>query len=122
MDLVQTLKQENEGLKRELIAATSRVQQLENVLGQARRSTQAQAYVQNGQTTQIRPSAPVSQQAAPTPSNAPRAYTIKSGDTLSAISNRFYGTSSRWIDIYQANRDRLSSESAIRVGQEIRIP
>ena len=59
MDLVQTLKQENEGLKRELIAATSRVQQLENVLGQARRSTQAQAYVQNGQATQIRPSAPV---------------------------------------------------------------
>ena len=122
MDLVQTLKQENEGLKRELIAATSRVQQLENVLGQARRSTQVQAYVQNGQATQIRTSAPMSQQAAPTPSNAPRTYTIKSGDTLSAISNRFYGTSSRWIDIYQANRDRLSSESAIRVGQEIRIP
>ena len=122
MDLVQTLKQENDGLKRELIAATSRVQQLENVLGQARRSTQGQTYVQNGQAAQIRPSGPVSQQAAPTPSNAPRTYTIKSGDTLSAISNRFYGTSSRWIDIYQANRDRLSSESAIRVGQEIRIP
>ena len=122
MDLVQTLKQENDGLKRELIAATSRVQQLENVLGQARRSTQVQAYVQNGQAAQIRPSPPVSQQAAPTPSNAPRTYTIESGDTLSAISSRFYGTSSRWIDIYQANRDRLSSESAIRVGQEIRIP
>jgi nucleoid-associated protein YgaU len=116
------LKQDNEGLKRELIAATSRVQQLENVLGQARRSTQTQAYDQNGQAAQMRSSAPVSQQAAPTPSNAPRAYVIKSGDTLSAISNRFYGTSSRWIDIYQANRDRLSSESAIRVGQEIRIP
>ena len=122
MDLVQTLKQENEGLKRELMAAASRVQQLENVLGQARRSTQVQAYAQNGQVTQIRPSTPAPQQAAPTPSNAPRSYIIKSGDTLSAISNRFYGTSSRWIDIYQANRDRLSSESAIRVGQEIRIP
>ena len=122
MDLTQTLKQENEGLKRELIAATSRVQQLENVLGQARRSTQAQAYNQNGQVAQIRPSTPLSPQSPPTPSDAPRTYTIKSGDTLSAISNRFYGTSSRWIDIYQANRDRLSSESAIRVGQEIRIP
>lgn len=122
MDLVQTLKQENESLKRELLAATSRVQQLENVLGQARRATQAQAYVQNGQAAQTRRSAPAPQQAAPTPSNAPRVYTIRSGDTLSAISNRFYGTSSRWIDIYQANRDRLPSESAIRVGQEIRIP
>ena len=115
MDLVQTLKQENEGLKRELMTASSRVQQLENVLGQARRSTQAQA-------AQVRPSLPTTQQAAPTPTNAPRAYTIRAGDTLSAISKRFYGTPTRWIDIYQANRDRLSSESAIRVGQEIRIP
>ncbi|MEC7288439.1 MAG: LysM peptidoglycan-binding domain-containing protein, partial [Verrucomicrobiota bacterium] len=122
MDLVQTLKQENEGLKRELITASSRVRQLENVLGQARRSTQAQAYAQNGQAAQVRPSVPGTQQAAPTPTNAPRAYTIRSGDTLSAISKRFYGTPTRWIDIYQANRDRLSSESAIRVGQEIRIP
>ena len=122
MDLIQTLKQENEGLKRELIAATSRAQQLENVLGQARRSTQAQAYAQAGQAAQVRPSLSTTQQAAPTPTNAPRAYTIRAGDTLSAISKRFYGTPTRWIDIYQANRDRLSSESAIRVGQEIRIP
>ena len=122
MDLVQTLKQENGSLKRELMTASSRVQQLENVLGQARRSTQAQAYAQVGQAAQVRPSLPTTQQAAPTPTNAPRAYTIRSGDTLSAISKRFYGTPTRWIDIYQANRDRLSSESAIRVGQEIRIP
>ena len=122
MDLVQTLKQENEGLKRELITASSRVQQLENVLGQARRSTQTLAYAQNGQAAQVRPPVPATQQAVLTPSNAPRAYTIRSGDTLSAISKRFYGTPTRWIDIYQANRDRISSESAIRVGQEIRIP
>ena len=122
MDLIQTLKQENEGLKRELIAATSRVQQLENVLGQARRSTQAQAYAQAGQAAQVRPSLSTTQQVVPTPTNVPRAYTIRAGDTLSAISKRFYGTPTRWIDIYQANRDRLSSESAIRVGQEIRIP
>ena len=122
MDLVQTLKQENEGLKRELITASSRVQQLENVLGQARRSTQTQAYTQNGLAAQVRSPAPATQQAVQTPSDAPRAYTIRSGDTLSAISKRFYGTPTRWIDIYQANRDRISSESAIRVGQEIRIP
>ena len=122
MDLVQTLKQENEALKRELMTASSRVQQLENVLGQARRSTQTQAYAQNGQAAQVRPPVPAAQQAGLSPSNAPRAYTLRSGDTLSAISKRFYGTPTRWIDIYQANRDRISSESAIRVGQEIRIP
>jgi len=121
MDLVKTLKQENDSLKRELMAATARVEQLENVLGQARRPTQGQTHSQTGQ---IQVSAPIQQvdPVAATPSSAPRTYAVQSGDTLSAISNRFYGTPSRWIDIYQANRDRLSSESALRVGQEIRIP
>lgn len=121
MDLVKSLKQENDSLKRDLMAAQARVQQLENVLGQARRSTQNQAG--QVQTVQIQPQAPAQvAPQAPTPSSAPRAYTVQSGDTLSTISNRFYGTPSRWIDIYQANRDRLSSENALRVGQEIRIP
>lgn len=122
MDLVNTLKQENDGLKRDLMAATARVEQLENVLGQARRSTQGQAPTQQ---VRIQPNAPTQAVATtpqPSPSNAPRTYNVQSGDTLSAISTRFYGTPSRWIDIYQANRDRLSSESALRVGQEIRIP
>lgn len=122
MDLVKTLKQENDSLKRDLMAATARVEQLENVLGQARRSTQAQP---TAQQVQIRPVAQTPQAPAstsPSPSNAPRTYTVQSGDTLSTISKRFYGTSSRWIDIYQANRDRLSSENALKVGQDIRIP
>jgi len=122
MDLVKTLKQENDSLKRELMAATARVEQLENVLGQARRSTPGQP---SGQSAQIQSptvrQAPAAQQA-PSPGDAPRSYTVQSGDTLSTISRRFYGTPSRWIDIYQANRDRLSSENALRVGQSIRIP
>ena len=124
MDLVKTLKQENDSLKRDLMAATARVEQLENVLGQARRSTPERPTVA---TSQIQGQAqarqtPAPARQAPSPSDAPRSYTVQSGDTLSTISRRFYGTPSRWIDIYQANRDRLSSENALRVGQSIRIP
>ena len=120
MDLVKSLKQENDSLKRDLVAANTRVQQLENVLGQARRSTQ----VQTPAPVQIQAQTPqqATSQQSPNPASVPRTYTVQSGDTLSAISKRFYGTPSRWIDIYQANRDRMSSESALRVGQEIRIP
>ncbi|MGZ0707972.1 Cell division protein CpoB [Coraliomargarita sp. W4R53] len=121
MDLVKTLKQENDSLKRELMAATARVEQLENVLGQARRSTQTQASSQPVRAQASTPTQTLTP-STPSPSNAPRTYTVQSGDTLSAISKRFYGTPSRWIDIYQANRDRLSSESALRVGQDVRIP
>lgn len=131
MDLVKKLKNENENLKRELISASARVEQLEKVLGQARRATQGQsergsAYISNPTQPQVQRPTPSPGQPqrteAPRPSDAPKTYTVQSGDTLSAISRRMYGTPSRWIDIYQANRDRLSSESAIRVGQEIRIP
>jgi tetratricopeptide (TPR) repeat protein len=117
MELVKSLKLENDSLKRELVAAQRRVQQLENVVGGARRVPTAQTSV----------AAPVTQQPRTTtstadPASAPRSYTVKSGDSLSGISRKVYGTPSRWIDIYQANRDRLSSENALRVGQDLRIP
>lgn len=121
MDLVKKLRAENEGLKRELVAAEQRVSQLENVLAQARRMPPPQV--------EPVPAASSRQQAArtpaagpPAPQDVPRTYTVQSGDSLTSISRRFYGTPSRWIDIYQANRDRLPSENALRVGQEIRIP
>ena len=121
MELVKTLKQENDSLKRDLVAAEKRVGQLENVLSQARRMPGPQA---QGNTTvrQEQPPRTTGGSTPPDPADVPRTYTVQSGDTLSTISRRFYGTPSRWIDIFQANRDRLSSENALRVGQEIRIP
>ena len=49
-------------------------------------------------------------------------YVVRSGDTLSKISSRFYGTTSRYMEIYDANRDRLSSPTNIKVGQTLIIP
>lgn len=120
MELVKTLKQENDSLKRELVAAEKRVSQLENVLGQARRMPEPQPTTRAvSSPAQPEPSA---RPATPDPEDVPRTYTVQSGDTLTTISRRFYGTPSRWMDIYQANRDRLASENALRVGQDIRIP
>jgi len=121
MELVKTLKQENDSLKRDLVAAEKRVSQLENVLAQARRMPSPQ--VQTTTTArQQQPARPTGGSTPPDPADVPRTYTVQSGDTLSTISRRFYGTPSRWIDIYQANRDRLPGENSLRVGQEIRIP
>ena len=121
MELVKSLKIENDSLKRELVAAEKRVQQLEGIVGGARRVPTQTPVV--GQTQSPRPAAPVQTPAtAPDPASAPRTYTVKSGDSLSSISRSVYGTPSRWIDIYQANRDRLSSENALKVGQDLRIP
>ena len=51
-----------------------------------------------------------------------RTYTVQPGDTLSKISIKYYGSSRRYMEIYDANRDILSSATNIRVGQVLRIP
>ena len=56
------------------------------------------------------------------PRDVPKSYVVQSGDTLSKISEKFYGTANRWNDIFQANRDTLSSARSLRVGQELLIP
>jgi len=49
-------------------------------------------------------------------------YTVRKGDTLQKISKRFFGTSRKWIKIYQANKDVLASPNSIYPGQVIKIP
>lgn len=115
MELVDSLKLENDRLKSQLMTLQKRLQQLENAEGSLTGTTSG---VRQGSAFgQTQPS-----YSTPSPSSVPRSYTVKSGDSLSSISRDVYGTPSRWIDIYQANRDRLSSEDALRVGQELRIP
>jgi LysM repeat protein len=49
-------------------------------------------------------------------------YTVRPGDTLSVISQRFYGTASKWNWIYQANRSKISNPNSIYVGERLTIP
>ena len=49
-------------------------------------------------------------------------YTVKKGDTLNSISKKFYGTSRRWREIYEVNKEILSAPDKIYPGQIIEIP
>ena len=49
-------------------------------------------------------------------------YTVKSGDTLSAISKTVYGDASKYNKIFEANRPMLASPDKIYPGQTLRIP
>lgn len=56
-------------------------------------------------------------------STAPgRTYTVKSGDTLSKISQEFYGDANEYNKIFEANRDQLSDADKIKPGQTLKIP
>ena len=49
-------------------------------------------------------------------------YTVQAGDTLSGIAQRFLGASSRYREIYEANRDRLPNPDRLQPNRVIRIP
>lgn len=51
-----------------------------------------------------------------------RFHTVASGDTLSKISNAYYGTPARWAEILVANRDILGEDNNLVVGRTLRIP
>ena len=58
-----------------------------------------------------------------TPAAPPsKTYVVVQGDTLTKISRKFYGTSSRWQDILNANRGVVKNETSLVVGSSLTIP
>jgi uncharacterized protein YidB (DUF937 family) len=51
-----------------------------------------------------------------------RTYTVVSGDSLSKIAKAVYGDGNRWMQIFEANQDKLSDPDRITPGQVLRIP
>ncbi|MEW6483252.1 MAG: peptidoglycan-binding protein LysM [Pseudomonadota bacterium] len=56
------------------------------------------------------------------PETTPTIYTVKSGDTLSAISKQVYGDANQYNKIFEANKPMLTSPDKIYPGQALRIP
>jgi len=51
-----------------------------------------------------------------------RTYTVRSGDTLSSIAQRYYHNEGDWTWIYTANQSTISDPNVIYVGEELTIP
>ena len=49
-------------------------------------------------------------------------YTVKPGDTLSKISQQFYGNAKDYMRIFNANKDKLKDPDHVNVGEELKIP
>jgi LysM repeat protein len=57
-----------------------------------------------------------------TRSGAGHSYTVRAGDTLSGIAQRFYGSADDWHGLFAANHAEISDPSLIYVGQQLRLP
>jgi len=60
--------------------------------------------------------------AASGAAGAGKTYTVKSGDTLSAIAKAQLGDANAFMQIFEANKDQLSDPNKIKPGQVLRIP
>jgi nucleoid-associated protein YgaU len=60
--------------------------------------------------------------AAATSSAAAKSYTVKAGDTLSAIAREHLGSAGAYMKIFELNKDQLSDPDKIKPGQVLRLP
>ena len=58
----------------------------------------------------------------PPPKEKVEYYIIVKGDTLSAISKKYYGDANKYPRIFEANREVIKDANLIFPGQKIRIP
>ena len=49
-------------------------------------------------------------------------HTVQPGETLSAIAKKYLGNASAYMDIFNANRDKLTDPNIIMPGQVLNIP
>lgn len=49
-------------------------------------------------------------------------YTVRKGDSLSDIAKEFLGSSNKYMNIFEANKDSLRNPNDLRVGMTIKIP
>ena len=53
---------------------------------------------------------------------APRKHIVKKNDSLVRISKQYYGTTSKWRRIYDANREKISDPDVLKLGVCLVVP
>jgi nucleoid-associated protein YgaU len=53
---------------------------------------------------------------------AAKTYTVKAGDTLSAIAKEHLGSANAYMKIFDLNKDQLTDPDKIKPGQVLRLP
>jgi nucleoid-associated protein YgaU len=68
------------------------------------------------------PLVPVPVEPVRPPAPAQKTHTVAAGDTLSGLSEKYYGSERYWQKIYEANNSKLASPDALKVGMTLTIP
>jgi len=110
LDTIEQLRRENEALKSQLEDSQRGVASAPNA---SRAPSQPDPRIES----RVTPSRPT-----PSTDQGQRTYTVKEGDSLYRISLEVYGNGSRWVEILEANRGVLPSETQLQPGMTLVIP
>jgi LysM repeat protein len=61
-------------------------------------------------------------EVAPATSALKRTHVVADGETLSSIAGKYLGSQARYQEIFQANRDQLTSPNDLKIGMKLTIP
>lgn len=122
MSSLQSLRDENRELKEQLSNAQAQLHLARQNIQQLQQQLDIPVTTTSGPVAPIIIDSSARRQQPAETGSTERFYTVQAGDTLSRISREVYGTTGRWADIFEANRDQLASPNSLRVGQRLRIP
>lgn len=114
-----------EEVKKDLRARDARIQQLELELFALREQTSMTEPEFSAKSKGLVKSAKESaaaKSASPKDAAPAQVHVVQSGESLNAISMRYYGTPAKWAVIFKANRDRVPDANHLRVGTRLDIP
>ena len=108
------------GMAAPAIAVSGALAAAPQLLAAAPAAAAAQAATQATHTTQATAASldSVQQQA----DQAQRMYTVRSGDTLSGLAQRFYRHASDWVYLAHVNKSTISNPNLIITGEQIAVP
>ena len=69
----------------------------------------------------LRPTAIASNAPKPAAKKSPKTYTVKDGDSLSAIAQRLLGDREKWRDLHKINRKVIDDPDNIKAGTVLRL-
>lgn len=72
--------------------------------------------------TKLTPTRPTAAESPRTTGNRLRYHLVQKGDTLTELAMRYLGSTTRFAEIYEANRDQLRSPDDVRIGMKLTIP
>ncbi|CAK8989632.1 LysM domain-containing protein [Durusdinium trenchii] len=94
----------------------------EEAIAQAHDSEPAAAAPPVFQDLAQRPMGSASADDDPYAAKEPIQHKIIDGDTLRSLAKRYLGEESRYLEIFEANREQLSSPEVLPIGAELLIP